>query len=296
MKTTTTTTTRPACSGNCAACTACSNSSPATVKTLKPSKKALKEAERAEKRAATVKQALDYLQGLIDGINPAPYALHLTPNHGGKMQGFQSLSTACIVNPRCIAYSKNPLFICNKCYAITTMEARGENFQGCFIDNFYLLNYFILPAEMLPFINARVFRLEAFGDIASENHFINYINLCNKNSHTQFSIWTKNPDIIEKVFAAGYKKPENLIIIISSPEMNKQLNINNYPYADKVFTVYTYDYAAENDITINCAVTPFKPAEIKKSEIKELNEARSCINCMKCYSHNNTIYINELLK
>ena len=79
------------------------------------------------------------------------------------------------------------------------------------------------------------------------------------------------------VFNLGYKKPENLNIIISSLFINKQLNISNYNFADKVFTVYDKKTATDRNININCG-------------------ARDCSTCLKCYTKNDIKVINELLK
>jgi hypothetical protein len=48
-------------------------------------------------------------------------------------------------------------------------------------------------------------------------------------------------------------------------------------YFDKVFTVYYLDYARENNIFIQC-------------------HGQECRKCMKCYLHNDTVYVNELEK
>lgn len=87
----------------------------------------------------------------------------------------------------------------------------------------------------------------------------------------------KNPDIIKKVFAAGYKKPANLNILISALYINKSIDINKFPFADKIFTVYDKKYISDNNITVNCG-------------------ARDCSTCLKCYTKNPVKYINEMLK
>jgi hypothetical protein len=146
------------------------------------------------------------------------------------------------------------------------------------IENHRVLTSQIIPVEKMPILNFLMFRLEAFGDVQNETQILNYFNLCKRNPRVQFTIWTKNAAIFKKVFENGNSKPKNLIIIVSSPMMNKALKIEDFPFADKVFTVYTRDYALNNGIKINCG-------------------SKSCASCAMCYNKNNrTVYINELLK
>ena len=268
-----------------------------TVSTKKQNNAALSEKEKASRRAEKLAALLQYYNEIVNGEKPVPEKVHITLNHTGKMEYLQSISTACAINPHCLKYSKNSDNICYKCYAFTLTNARSINSSKSYINNYYLLNNAILRPDQIPFINAAYFRFEAFGDIATETAFINYLLIATANSHCTFAIWTKNAFIMESVFNKGYKKPDNLIIIISSPRINYQIDINKYSFADKVFTVYDKDYAADHDIIINCAKDPFKvTSDMTKKDIDKLNKNRSCAHCLKCYTHNNTVYINELLK
>ena len=203
--------------------------------------------------------------------------LKITKNHTGKMSGLQSLSTACIVNTLCKAHATVKGSICEKCYAATMFKRYGEGFNNAFINNYNILTGSVLPSDELPIINCLYFRFEAFGDLQNSVQFINYLNICNKNPRVNFAIWTKNPDIIKKVFNMGYKKPDNLIIIISSLFINKSMDIAKYNFADKIFTVYDNSYIEKNHIEINCG-------------------SRNCAGCLKCYTKNDIQYINEKLK
>lgn len=70
-------------------------------------------------------------------------------------------------------------------------------------------------------------------------------------------------------------------------DLNNEIQLVNYvriclknpkfPHADKVFTVYTLDYALENNVPINCCY-------------------RKCFECRRCYTDNNVTEIFELLK
>ena len=94
-------------------------------------------------------------------------------------------------------------------------------------------------------------------------------------------MWTKNPGLIDKVIKAGREKPKNLIIIYSSPYIDKPVNVDTYikcyPFIDKVFTVYSKEYIRDHKIDINCG-------------------ARSCLECGRCYSKRTGKEVREQLK
>ena len=214
--------------------------------------------------------------------------VRFTLDHTGKMEGNESLSTSCKCNKQCEKNAKVDGSICQKCYADKMLSNKFYGpLEKKLSKNYQLLNERIL--DKVPFINAAFFRFEAFGDIASETQFINYLNIATYNKHCSFAIWTKNPHILDSVFnELGYKKPKNLIVIVSSLFINKTWNFNNMPYADrywfidKIFTVYDDTYIKENNIEINCNDKDNKP--------------RRCMDCLKCYTKNNIKYINEKLK
>lgn len=206
--------------------------------------------------------------------------------HNGKMTGNMSFSTCCIDNWFCTARAKNPDCICAHCYA--------ENMQKMYHDqrlknqrNFELFTMFKLPAAAMPFINAAIFRFESFGDLANKTQLINYFTLCNANSRTTFTIWTKNWFIVRDVINAGYKKPKNLIIICSSPFLNKPARdlFKKYNWIDKIFTVYSLDHMLNAGMSL-------------KDIDKFINcGGRKCIDCQRCYNlTNKQKEVNELLK
>lgn len=202
--------------------------------------------------------------------------LHITTNHTGKMSGMYSLSTSCCNNKYCMEYAKDKNKICSKCYAQTQMKMY-KALKSRLADNTELLTTELIDKAKLPLINALYFRFEAFGDLNNELQVINYFNICNKNKSVHFALWTKNPFIIQKVLDAGYKKPQNLIIILSSHFLNVVADKSKWDFVDKVFTVYTKDYIAEHNVEINCG-------------------AKSCFKCHKCYKANGFEYISEVLK
>jgi hypothetical protein len=211
--------------------------------------------------------------------------LKITRAHHGKMEFMQSLSTSVLLNKRCQKYCKIEGSICGKCFAREMMDRYSKNMPDAMAHNTKILTSNILKKKDLPQVNVRYFRFEAFGDLNNDIQFINYINICNANKKTTFALWTKNPDIIDDVLNnQGYKKPKNLIIIVSSLFLNLRFKLENMPYSnrywfiDGIFTVYTAKYAYENKIDINCL-------------------DKKCIECLNCYTKKKGIfYINEVEK
>lgn len=206
--------------------------------------------------------------------------LHVTVNHSGKMDGMQSLSTSPYKNSQCNKNCQIDGAICKKCFSRSQMKMY-TNQEKALAKNYDLLTSSVLPENQLPIINCLYFRFEAFGDLANENQVINYFNISKNNPKVNFTIWTKNPQIMKKAIDMGYEKPNNLTVIYSSLFINNQVTIekikNKYPFIDKVFTVYDKDYIKNNDIQINCG-------------------AKNCLKCRLCYEKNDTVYINEKLK
>jgi hypothetical protein len=198
--------------------------------------------------------------------------LHITTKHTGKMIGMQSLSTSCKTNPNCEKNAKIEGSVCQKCYAQRQMKMY-KNMSAAFEKNAEILTKGIIPNEDLPIINACYFRFESFGDLHNSTQLVNYFNICKKNPDVHFALWTKNPWIVAEV---ADQKPKNLQIIVSSLMLNKQVDISNMPYIDKVFTVYDKETIDKEGININCG-------------------ARNCLACHKCYKKGNKV-INEKLK
>lgn len=201
--------------------------------------------------------------------------LHFTTKHSGKMAGMISISTAVTTNERCAKNAQTPGSICQKCFAAAQMK-RYPSMEKPMVENQRILTSEILPMEKLPTINSLYFRFEAFGDLNNATQVINYFRLCYKNPRVKFALWTKNPDYIAEAIDAGYDKPDNLNIVLSSLFINKERK-NPFPFVDKVFTVYDKKHIEENGIDINCG-------------------ARNCFTCGLCYEKNGVTIINEKLK
>lgn len=184
----------------------------------------------------------------------------------GKLEDMHSISTSVFENPHCRKRAQNTKLICHYCFAEATL-ARYGSLAKHLKDNTDTLTSHILEGNEIPFIIDAIFRFEAFGDLCNMIQVINYFVICNANKRTQFTLWTKNPWFIKQAIEAGYDKPENLIIIYSSPCLNKEADyiFNRFDFIDGIFTVYTMEYALENNIDINCGNA-------------------KCKHCMRCYT------------
>ena len=199
--------------------------------------------------------------------------------HSGKMSGISSLGTSCASNPHCLKRRENGESVCSKCYASTYMKMR-EALKKHLEDNAEILTTRYLTDREIPFINANVYRFESFGDLYNDIHLENYINICKLNPNTRFALYTKNIWILDSVFnGKGVEKPNNMSIVVSSPLLNKVLELdrNQYWFVDHVFTVHTKADIKENNIDINCG-------------------ARNCLGCQICYNTNTDYFVREKLK
>ena len=155
-------------------------------------------------------------------------------------------------------------------------HALKERLKG----NFEILTTELLKDREIPVTNAQIFRFESFGDLYNATQLENYLIICERNPFTSFGLWTKNTWILDEVFnKKKINKPSNLSIVVSSPLLNKQMEINReqFWFVDHIFTVYDKGSIKENNIDINCG-------------------AKSCLGCQICYHKNTEFYINEKLK
>jgi hypothetical protein len=200
-------------------------------------------------------------------------------NHTGKMKGINSIGTSCATNPHCIKRMENNESICSKCYADTYMKMR-KSLKEHLEDNASVLTTRLLKGNEIPVTNASIFRFESFGDLHNVTHLANYVLICENNPYTRFGLWTKNVWILNELFNEGkIKKPDNLSIVVSSPILNKpmQLDREQFWFVDHIFTVFDKKYIKTNNIEINCG-------------------SRDCLGCQQCYFNNTEFYINEQLK
>ena len=216
------------------------------------------------------------------GATPSP--IEICTDHTGKMEGMQSLSTACSTNPCCLRNCKVKGSICEHCYA-QLMSKMYKALDARLNKNTSVLTTRLLDASEIPVINCQIFRFESFGDLHNEIHLKNYIAIAEANPGVRFTLWSKNYPVVLHYFSA-HKCPENFTMIISSMFINKRMDLTPFkrtgafaPGQLKVFTVYNYDYLTSHpgDVTINCG-------------------SRWCLGCRACYEKNGIEEINEILK
>lgn len=205
-------------------------------------------------------------------------------NHTGKMMGLASLSSSCKNNKFCEKMHKTPGTICERCFAQAQFN-RYKSMQNKYKHNTDILTTVELQPEDIPYINYQYFRFEAFGELNNVLQARNYIEIAKKNSHVNFALWTKRPNLIKLALKKyNLDKPDNIQIIYSEPLINKKTTatakkrlLSLYPFIDHVFTVYDKNTATSENIAINCG-------------------SKNCIDCLNCYKPGGSFEVNELLK
>ncbi len=201
------------------------------------------------------------------------------------MEGIHVINSSPIDNSFCRKMSQaKGNVVCKYCYSIKTTIPNSPNNIRC--QNAWkrigdLLSSRILDYNELPFSKNRdkIFpyvRLSSHEELINGTHYLNLLNIVEKNPLTIFVLWTKRLDIIKKF---GRHDLSNLILLFSQPSFNVIDPKIPIPF-DKTFSVYTIQFATENDIKINC----------------HISKNAKCINCLKCFQLNNVSHINELLK
>ena len=212
------------------------------------------------------------------------YPIDICSDHTGKMEGMQSLSTACSTNPCCLRNCRIKGSICEHCYA-QTMSKMYKALDARLQHNTSVLTTRLLSPAEIPVINCQIFRFESFGDLHNETHLKNYIAIAKANPGVRFTLWSKNYGVVLNYFKT-HTCPENFTMIISSMYINRRLSLAPFkatgafkPGQLKVFTVYNFEYLTTHPgaVDINCG-------------------SRWCLGCRACYDKNEIEEINEILK
>ena len=149
-------------------------------------------------------------------LKKSKYAMNYSPIHvndrmTGKMHDMCACSTSCACNKFCIARRKLEGYICNKCYAESTVEKGryGKQLSELLETNFELLNSTVLPLELLPrFPNLSISRIEAFGDVASVICAINYANIAKGESECHIWMVVEELELLEASIRCYWWKAE----------------------------------------------------------------------------------------
>ena len=193
-------------------------------------------------------------------------AVHLTQGRG-KLANIISINTPTSTNQFCQSMQKTDS-VCKSCYA-QRYEKLRPNIVTAFERNLFLSERELLPLE-IPTISDDIARFASYGELINMMHFINLLRIALANPRTVFTLWTKRYRIVQRVLK-HMDKPDNLILIYSSPVVGK---VSALPKGfDKVFTTFA-----------------------RGTDMTDINCHGSCNTCRLCYSHNDTVNINEIIK
>lgn len=192
----------------------------------------------------------------------------------GKLQGLQAISTNTVTNKFCNKQnaSKNNDVICKHCYSHSMLNTYRKNMQDCLQRNSDTLSLADLEDVDIPRINQLYMRFNAHGELINETHLKNLIKICVKNPNVFFTLWSKRKDIIIKYFDKIGMRPRNLKLVFSNSIINTI--IDPPKYFDSTFNNVDQDYMKEKQ---NCT-------------------GQKCIDCLLCYTHNDTKHIVEAVK
>ena len=192
--------------------------------------------------------------------------IHITQG-SGKLAGIQSINTPTTTNPFCQSMQKTDS-VCKSCYAQRYEKIR-PNIVTAFERNLFLSERELLPLE-IPTISDDIARFASYGELINMMHFINLLRIALANPRTVFTLWTKRYRIVQRVLK-HMDKPDNLILIYSSPIVGK---VSALPkHFNKVFTTFA-----------------------RGTDTTDINCHGACNTCRLCYSHNDTVNINEIIK
>ena len=189
----------------------------------------------------------------------------------GKLSGIPAINTNTVTDEFCIKM-KDTDSICGSCYSHRMLNTYRKNCQPAFQHNSDLLSKSILIEDFLPVINSAFFRFNGHGELINMAHLINIVNICIKNPHTSFALWTKRKSLINNLFRFGHrfsngsdKLPDNLILIYSNPKVDC-VQIEPPVHFHKVFNNVSHGgYKNEN-----CT-------------------GQKCIECLACYKKDSGI-------
>lgn len=191
--------------------------------------------------------------------------LHVSTGLTGKMQGIKCITTACTANPNCVELHRGG-GVCEHCYAFKYLRMR-QNVRKCYERNTKTLSDSLIDVTFLPTFTPHEFvRFESFGDLVNFAHIENYLLIAFKNPKSNFVLFTKQRNLLERFFTLyDVKKPSNLSIVSSAFLMNdkglseiERANKTNsrlgFKLIDKVFVVYDNDNEKSDNNGINLPV------------------------------------------
>lgn len=214
---------------------------------------------------------VSFFESCSSSTRAAIIADHICYNHDAKMTGIISLSTYVGQNIFCKARCNNcDNAICKYCYA-DSLTAMRTGLKNKLIRIHAILTRCSLCADDIPVIDPALysfFRFESFGDLNNTLQFENYNLFAACNPGVNFTLWTKNPGLIQQAINDGTKIANNLVIGLSSLYLNTPdlKTAQKYDFIRFLFTVYDDQFIQDHNIIINCG-------------------ARHCITCGLCYKY-----------
>ncbi len=199
--------------------------------------------------------------------------IHIS-NGSGKMKGIKSINTNPLTNAFCNKMSKTDA-VCSKCYSRSLMKgAYAHTCTGPYEANSKLFSSKLLSANEIPKFSKKVkeIRFHSHGELINETHLDNFEIIAIGNFNVTFTLFTKRIDICKKLKIV----PGNMIYIYSTPKLDVKKPILPKGF-DRVFSVYTAQYAYDNKIKINCFA-----------------KCKPCLSCYKIGSKKK--FINEVVK
>ena len=191
----------------------------------------------------------------------------------GKLKGLLSISTNTLTNPYCIKQSAcgDSDNICTKCYSVNMLSTFRKNTAPALQRNSDLLASRVLSDREIPFINERIFRYDAHGELINDTHLANLVKIAQLNEGCTFALWTKRNDLVSKYFKDN-AKPANLVLIYSNPKIDRVM-AKPPKHFDRTF----------NNVS-------------KGSEVEQNCTGQKCLDCQLCYTVGGTDTIVEAVK
>jgi|ETNvirnome_2_300_1030623.scaffolds.fasta_scaffold17651_2 hypothetical protein len=187
-----------------------------------------------------------------------------------KIESLYSISTSSLMNEFCLRMHRIKNTICNECYGIRAEKVR-KSLENKLVWNYNIFSSPLYDLELPEFVSDSVVRFDSFGELFSTIQLGNYVRICELNSNSIFTLFSKRYDLIFKFFES-YRKPDNLIIVLSSLLLNKRAKRKKY--IDKVFT-------CTSNTSINNVLV--------KKHNSSIECQKKCKNCMQCYLLNSKV-------
>jgi hypothetical protein len=138
----------------------------------------------------------------------------------GKLAGLRSMSTNTATNDYCVKQKARNAAdnICSECYSHAMLSTYRKSMAPALQRNSDALAAGPINPQDIPFISDAFLRINAHGELINADHFENICRVAEKNPHCTLAVWTKRPDIVNRVLQ-GRDKPSNLVLIYSNPKI-----------------------------------------------------------------------------